>query len=169
MSPGELRHELRQSRLGIVFLIVALIAGFYLLRDGILGKPAPAFSLPETDGGQIDLASYRGRPVLLVFWTSSCPICQQELPMLNRLEPEFRGRGIAVVTILLGSESEARDFLYSNGVGLTSAYDSAGKVGRAYNVSGVPKLVLIGSDGKVKHSSSGWTTERVLRSWMGAV
>jgi methylamine dehydrogenase accessory protein MauD len=160
---------LRQSRLGSVVLIVAFILGVYAAWNGRLGRPAPAFSLPETDGGQIDLASYNGRPVLLVFWTSSCPICQQELPMLNRLEPEFRGKGIAVVTILLGGEGEARDFLDSNRIGLTSAYDSAGKVGRAYDVSGVPKLVLIGKDGKVKRVRSGWTTERVLRSWMDSV
>jgi methylamine dehydrogenase accessory protein MauD len=159
----------QQSRLRAVILAVVVVLGAWFGWTGRLGRPAPGFSLPETDGGQIDLASYSGRPVLLVFWTSSCPICQRELPLLNQLEPEFRGKGIAVVTILLGGEGEARDFLNSNGIGLKSAYDSAGKVGAAYNVSGVPKMVLIGSDGKVKRSSSGWTTERVLRSWMSAV
>src|SRR5271166_4729701 len=161
--------EMQQSKLGTVIFIAAVVLALFFLREGSLNKPAPAFSLPETDGGQVDLASYSGRPVLLVFWTSSCPICQRELPMLNRLEPELRGKGIAVVTILLGGEGDARDFLGSNSIGLTSVYDSEGMVGRAYGVGGVPKLVLIGSDGKVKRSKSGWTDESVLRDWMDSI
>jgi peroxiredoxin len=160
---------LQRSRLGPLLLICGLIAGFYVGGDHNLNRPAPAFSLPETDGGRIDLESYSGRPVLLVFWTSSCPICQRELPMLNRLEPELRGKGIAVVTILLGGEGEARDFVDSNRIGLRSVYDSEGKVGRAYGVNGVPKLVLIDKDGKVKRSHSGWIDESVLRHWMDSV
>ena len=89
--------------------------------------------------------------------------------MLDRMEPEFSSKGIAVVTILLGDEQGERDYLSSNRIGLTSAYDSEYAVGRAYNVRGVPKLVLIGKDGKIKRSQSGWASESELRSWMGAV
>lgn len=158
---------MQQSRLGPVLFIAAIVVGLFLLR-GNLGKRAPAFSLPETDGGRIDLASYSGRPVLLVFWTSSCPICQRELPMLNRLEPELRGKGIAVVTILIGSEGEARDYMSSNSIGLKSLYDADGTVARAYHVGGIPRLVLVGADGKIKRSSAGYTNESVLLHWAGA-
>jgi methylamine dehydrogenase accessory protein MauD len=143
--------------------------GAYVLRYGNLGDPAPAFSLPETDAGQVDLASYTGRPVLLVFWTTSCPICQHELPLLNRLEPEFRTKGISVLTICLGGEDETRDYLSSNRIALRTLYDPEGKVGRAYRVGGVPKLVLIDKEGKIKRNTSGWAGEHVLRDWMDAL
>lgn len=159
---------MQQSKLGTVLIITAVVLGVWLLRDGSLNKPAPAFSLPETDGGQIDLASYSGRPVLLVFWTSSCPICQRELPMLNRLEPELRSKGVAVVTILIGGEGEARDYMSSNRIGLRSLYDADGTVARAYHVGGIPRLVLVGADGKIKRSSSGYTNESVLLHWADA-
>lgn len=152
-----------------ILLISALILGVWFGHDRNLHKPAPAFSLPETDGGQVDLASYNGRPVLLVFWTSSCSICQHELPILSRLEPEFRGHGISVVAIDVGGENDARDYMSANRIRLKSLYDSKGTVARAYNVGGIPKLVLIGKDGKIKRSTSGWTTERVLRDWMDSV
>jgi peroxiredoxin len=150
-------------------LVAVILLGVYLVRDGGLSKPAPGFSLPEPDGGQVDLASYAGRPVLLVFWTTSCPICQRELPMLNRMEPEFRAKGISVLTICLGGEGEARDYLDSKRIGLRSVYDERGRVGHDYHVSGVPGLVLVGKDGKVKRSNSGWTSDRVLRNWMDGV
>jgi methylamine dehydrogenase accessory protein MauD len=150
-------------------LIAALLLGVFLVREGGLSKPAPAFSLPEPDGGQVDLASYAGRPVLLVFWTTSCPICQRELPMLNQMEPEFRAKGISVLTICLGGEDEARNYLDAKRIGLKSVYDERGRVGHGYNVSGVPGLVLIDKDGKVKRSTAGWTSDKVLRNWMDAV
>jgi peroxiredoxin len=159
---------LQDSRLRTLLVITAIIVGVWWGRDGNLNKPAPAFSLPETDGGQIDLASYSGRPVLLVFWASSCSICQHELPILSRLEPEFRGHGISVLAINVGGESDARDYMNSNDIRLKSLYDPNGAVARAYHVGGIPKLVLIDKNGKIKRSSSGWANERVLRGWMGS-
>lgn len=159
---------LQRSRLGPLLFICALIAGFYLGKDRNLNQPAPAFSLPETDGGQVDLASFAGRPVLLVFWSSSCSICQRELPMLNRLEPELRSKGVSVVTILIGGEGEARDYMSSNSINLKSLYDADGTVARAYHVGGIPRLVLVGADGKIKRAASGYTTESVLLHWADA-
>jgi methylamine dehydrogenase accessory protein MauD len=149
--------------------MAAVVLGGYIYWHGAPGSAAPAFSLPEIDAGQVNLASYSGRPVLLVFWTTSCPICQHELPLLNRMDPEFRSKGISVVTICLGGPDETRDYVNTKRIALTTLYDTDGKVGRAYRVGGVPKLVLIDKDGKLKRSASGWTSESVLREWMDGV
>lgn len=145
---------------------VVVLAGIYFTRDATLNQPAPDFSLRETYGGHVDLNSYRGRPVLLAFWMTSCGICRRELPLLNRMAPELGRRGIAVVTIHLGGVEEARDYLRSNQISLTSLVDTDGGVGQAYHVSGVPKLVLIGADGKIKRTAAGMTDESALRGWM---
>ena len=155
-----------QSRVWFFFAVIAILGGVYLTRDAGLGQPAPDFSLLESYGGRVDLASYRGRPVLLVFWTTSCGICQHELPVLNQMGPQFASKGISVVAIHLGGSDAARDYMAANHLDLTSAADPDGEVGRAYHVVGVPKLVLIGSDGRVKRAASGWTDPSVLREWM---
>ncbi len=157
---------LKQSHVRFLVIVAVLVLGLYVSRGSRLNRPAPAFSLPEVYGGQVDLSSYRGRPVLLVFWTTSCPICQRELPLLSQLAPNFRSKGVSVLAIHLGGESEAADYLSSNRINLSAAYDADGAVGRAYGVGGVPKLVLIDQDGKVKRSKSGWTGESVLRDWI---
>src|SRR5262249_35740757 len=79
----------RQQSSGAALLFgVALVAGLYLTHDRMLNQEAPAFSLPETYGGSVDLASYRRQPVLLVFWMTSCGICRRELPLVSRMAPE---------------------------------------------------------------------------------
>ena len=157
-----------QQATGAVLLCAAAIfGGLYLTRDAELNQPAPGFSLPEAYGGSVGLESYRGRPVLLVFWTTSCGICRKELPAVSRVAPEFRGKGIGVVAIHLGGADEVGDFMRSNHVALTSLVDAEGVVGQAYHVSGVPKMVLIGADGKIKRTKAGMAEESELREWMG--
>jgi methylamine dehydrogenase accessory protein MauD len=55
-------------------------------RDGLrVGKKAPAFSLPSTDGSEMALGDFAGRKVLLVFTQSGCSPCKAIVPELNRL------------------------------------------------------------------------------------
>jgi peroxiredoxin len=158
----------RESSGGFLLFVALIFGGIYLTRDPSLNRQAPGFSLPETYGGRVDLESYRGRPVLLVFWTTSCGICRSELPVLNQLAPEFRRKGIAVVAIHLGEAGEAREYMRAKQIDLTSLIDSEGAIGQAYRVSGVPKLVLVGDDGKIKRTTTGMAGETVLRQWMDA-
>ncbi len=155
-----------QSTLGLIFLAAAVIVGGYLAANGRMNPPAPNFSLPEVDGGQFDLQSYRGQPVLLVFWTASCSICQRELPLLSQLEPDFRNNHVRLVAIHLGTPDEAREYMSSNRIRLTSLSDADGSAARAYHVGGVPKLVLIDAEGRIKHNTSGWIGESTLVDWM---
>jgi methylamine dehydrogenase accessory protein MauD len=159
----------QQSTGAVLLCAAAIFAGVYLTRDTDLNQPAPGFSLPETYGGSVGFESYRGRPVLLVFWATSCGICRRELPAVSRVAPEFRNKGIGVVAIHLGGADEARDFMSSNHIGVTSLVDAEGAVGQAYHVSGVPKMVLIGADGKIKRTKAGMADESELRHWMESV
>ena len=158
----------RSTSGGVLLVALVVFAGIYLTRDGEVGRQAPAFSLPEAYGGRVDLSSYHGQPVLLVFWTTSCGICRHELPVLSRLAPQFRSKGIAVVAIHLGSADDARDYMRTNHLALTSLVDTEGAVAQAYHVSGVPTLVLIGHDGAIKKTTAGMADESVLTDWMDA-
>jgi peroxiredoxin len=168
-SIGTKKMMSQQSSGGVLVIVAVVLAGIYLTQDSVVNQKAPDFVLPETYGGRVRLESFRGRPVLLVFWMTSCGICRRELPVMSKLAPEFRSKGIAVVAIHLGGADEARDYMRSNHIDMTSLVDSEGVVGQAYHVSGVPKLVLIGNDGRIKRTTSGMADENVLREWMDAV
>jgi peroxiredoxin len=141
----------------------------FLLRDGMTGREAPDFSLREAYGGQVQLQSLRGRPVLLVFWTTSCGICRHELPVLDRLADEFRGRGVEMLAINLGDLEGARQYMRQNHLNLTTLVDTDGIVAQKYSVNGVPKLVLVGADGRIKQARAGMQSERTVRQWLESV
>ncbi|RME92603.1 MAG: TlpA family protein disulfide reductase [Verrucomicrobia bacterium] len=62
--------------------------------------PAPDFTLPDLDGRPVRLRDFRGRVVLLNFWTTWCTACQEEMPALNALH-ERLGKEVAILGISL--------------------------------------------------------------------
>jgi len=74
-----------------------------------------------------------------------------------------------VVTIHVGGADGVREYLRSNHLEMTALADADGAAAQAYHVSGVPKLVLIGVDGKIKRTTAGFADESVLQEWMDLV
>jgi peroxiredoxin len=160
---------MRNRGTGILLGAAGILLALYLTGDSVIERPAPAFDLPEAYGGHISLESYRGHPVLLAFWATSCGICRHELPLLSDMAPEFRGKGVEILTINLGSPEEGRDYIASNHLHLRSASDPEGAVAQAYRVSGIPKLVLVGGDGVIHRTHVGAATRATLRNWADSV
>ncbi len=157
----------RQGAGGIGIVGVAVILLFFALNwDGMAGRPAPGFTLDQAYGGSVDLSAYNGKSVLLVFWLTSCGICRHELPMLDQLSTEFRTRGVEIVAVNIRDLDGARQFMGSKHLSLTNLIDSDGQTAQKYGVRGVPKLVLIGPDGRIRRSAAGWQDARTLREWI---
>ena len=137
---------------------------FLFLRDNEVGRRAPEFALHGAYGGEYRLDSFRGRPVLLVFWSTNCGFCRQELPILDSLYPEAARNGVEIACVNIGDLDGAREVMHPTH--LLNLVDADGGVARSYGVRGVPKLVLIGSDGKIRRSASGMQGKSSLREWL---
>jgi thiol-disulfide isomerase/thioredoxin len=63
-------------------------------------RSAPDFELPSLEGGKTKLSAYRGRSVIMNFWTKNCRPCLEEMPSLAELGKVLHGRkDIALVTV----------------------------------------------------------------------
>jgi thiol-disulfide isomerase/thioredoxin len=144
--------------------IAAAFVVFLFLRHNEIGRPAPDFELQGAYGGEYHLDSFHGRPVLLVFWSTNCGICRHELPILDRLHEETARNGVEIACVNVGDGDGAREVMRP--LHMLNLIDPDGRAAHSYGVSGVPKLVLIGADGKIKRSASGMEGESTLRAWL---
>jgi thiol-disulfide isomerase/thioredoxin len=102
----------------------------------------------------IDLDQLYGRVVVLDFWATWCGPCRTVMPMLERLHQARHGDGLSVVGISNESAQPIRSFLAARPVTYTVGRDIGGTL-RRYGVRGLPTLVVIGRDGKVRGVHSG--------------
>lgn len=122
------------------------------LNDG--QRPAaPNFTLPSLTGrGDVSLASYRGKIVILNFWASWCPPCQSETPVLRDVADEFRDQGLVVIGISVQETSPENVAAYVARYQLdyVVAADSTGQIFRRYGPRGLPTSIFIGPEGAVR-------------------
>jgi peroxiredoxin len=85
---------------------------------------------------------------------------------LTGFSTEFRARGVEVAAINIRDIDGACEFMASEHLHLTNLIDPDGETAQRYKVSGVPKLVLIGRDGKIRRSAVGWQGEKTLLDWL---
>src|SRR3954469_17858934 len=100
-----------------------------------VGDKAPAFSLPATDGREIDLGSLKGKKVVLYFYpkddTSGCTL---EAQNFNALRGAFADAGTEVIGVSPDSLRSHDKFRAKYGLDLTLASDEAKDMLQAYGV-----------------------------------
>ncbi len=119
---------------------------------GLVGQPARAFSLPDTEGHTVSLEQFAGQVVLLDFWASWCGPCREALPVTQTLHQRYAQQGLVVLGINQGeSQSVVADFVRDNGYTFPMLLDTAQRVGDDYRVRGIPTVILIDRDGIIRH------------------
>jgi thiol-disulfide isomerase/thioredoxin len=106
-------------------------------------------------GGQVDLAQYRGRIVLVHFWATWCEPCKADLPTLKDLLERYGKAGFTIVGVNLdNSPEEAVQFVQENRLQWAHIHEPGGLENRPATELGIltlPTMFLIGADGKVIH------------------
>ena len=65
----------------------------------LIGKPAPAFTMVDTEGKKVSLADFKGRPVVVNFWATWCGPCKLEMPWFEEFRAKYKADGVEVLGI----------------------------------------------------------------------
>jgi peroxiredoxin len=130
------------------------------------GTSAPSLRLPALAGGELDLATLRGRLVVLNFWATWCPPCVQEMPSLERLHRALGDEGLAVVTVSVDEDEAAlRRFAQKHGLTFPILRDPGGSAAGAFRTTGYPETFELDTQGIVREHYVGpaeWDTPEMI-------
>jgi thiol-disulfide isomerase/thioredoxin len=112
------------------------------------------FSAPGLDGKQIDLASYRGHPVIVDFWATWCGPCRRQIPELVALYKKYnKSRGLVIIGV-------SCDLIQGDGVRAVAPFIEEFQINypialadenltNSLGIEAIPTTLFIGPDGKI--------------------
>lgn len=114
----------------------------------MFNKPAPVFALTDLHGKRWSLEELRGKVVVLNFWFTSCAPCIQEMPGLNALVQDYKGKDVVFLALTYNTREQVTSFLRKRSFDYTLLPDSK-DVDKKYNVSSWPTSIVIDKKGIV--------------------
>ncbi len=153
----------------IVLVLLVAVSAFLLTRggeratvtDGLVGRPAPAYSLERLGGGEpVTSAALEGRAYLINLFASYCTPCLAEHPLLM----ELKSQGVRIVGVAHRDEpADAVQFLARLGdpfseVGL----DPDGRFALELGAAGMPETFVVAADGTIRAVHRGALTPEIV-------
>ncbi|HUK93893.1 MAG TPA: TlpA disulfide reductase family protein [Gaiellaceae bacterium] len=133
--------------------------------DGGHVTNAPNFTLGRLDRrGDLQLASLRGKAVVLNFWASWCYPCKREAPALERAWKQHDGRVVVLGVDVNDFSGDARKFMRKHGLTYPVVHDNMNVTSPKYGLTGLPETFFVNSRGRVVAHVAGGVTVSNLRS-----
>ncbi len=166
----------------VAFVLVLLIWG--LVRDGEgSGRPgvniafgevpvsAPEgsdFQLPLLGGGEVSLSNLSGKIIVVDFWSSWCPPCNAEAPVLADAHRKWRDQGVEFIGVAIWDNSEeVQKFATRHGIEYPVALDEKGEAAIEFGLTGIPEKFFITPDGRITKKVVGPNTKESLERILG--
>lgn len=117
------------------------------------GAPVPGGTFDTAEGAEADLASFRGKTILVNYWATWCGPCEREMPSLGALQKARGGDAFEVVAISIDSDEDV-DYakrrlteLGAANITFRHAPLDRGDIVYGAEVQGFPTSILYGPDG----------------------
>ena len=111
----------------------------------------------EANSAAFDLGQYQGKVVVLDFWASWCGPCRRSFPWLNAMHNKYEQDGLVVIGVNLDARQEdAVAFLEDYPAAFKIHFDTEATLAFQYGIEAMPSSVVIGRDGEIRASHSGF-------------
>ena len=143
----------------VLFAAVFFGVRAYMQGDVAQGQIIP-FEATTIDGKPFSYAAFQGKPVLLHFWATWCPICEQEQPSIESIAKDYQVISVAMQS---GSAEEVLPYMREHQLSFPVIADQDGSLSKQFGVGVVPASFVIDAKHQVRFVEIGFTTEIGLR------
>jgi thiol-disulfide isomerase/thioredoxin len=126
------------------------------IKKQLAGKPAPELNVMDIQGKPAALSSFKGKTVLLDFWTTWCPPCRADAPALDKLYRKYAEQDLMIVGISV-SEDRAivEKFLKEHPHSFPVVLSTENEMPAAYQIGVFPTYIVISPDGSIASAAQG--------------
>lgn len=155
-SPLETASSLfREPKVSIQNIVKAAKDRWTPVLESWWDKPAPDFTLTDIDGQTHKLSEYRGKDVVVAFWTTWAGPCKLEVTQFKELRNTTPKEKLAILAISSEPTALVKTFATEQGINYTVLTSSGVLPSPFDQVKNIPSTFFIGSDGKFKLAIEG--------------
>jgi len=140
------------------------------LQKELISLPAPDFTLVNLNGAEINLASLKGKTVIVDFWATWCGPCLVSFPGLQKVVNKFKDdESVQFLFVntwenVTEKKSNATQFIEKNKYTFNVLMDEQNEVVAKYKVEGIPTKFVIDKEGNIRFRSVGFSgnTEKMV-------
>lgn len=141
------------------------------MEKAVVGQKAPAIAGLDSKDKPLSLADFKGKYVLVDFWSSGCTWCRAETPNLKKTYEEFKDDNFTI----LGVSTDYRKADWTKAIEEDKAYwnqlilprDTRNETLKAYSIIAIPEILLVDPDGKI--IAKGLRGEEIYRAVKNAL
>jgi thiol-disulfide isomerase/thioredoxin len=163
---------MRKQMLWLPFALTTLVTGATFGEEPATKHERPALpvgTVPEDelgkdlDGNKIRISDYHGKVVIVSFWASWCGPCKKELPVLAGVVKRVGPDHLQVLAINYRDQNEPFKYVVKvlKDYPITFLRDANSKTAKKFDVQGIPRMIIIGRDGKVAADHTGYGEEMI--------
>ncbi len=153
------RMFLKRQLAIVLFIAVLLAPSFSADRE-----PAPRFHAKTMSGESFTNESFKGKVLLLQFWTTWCPYCSREQAIVDDLEKEFAPKGLVVLAVDVGeSKKTVKKYLEAHPRACRIVLTDDTNLAAMYAANSYPIYVVVDRDGYIIDTQRGAGGEESLR------
>jgi peroxiredoxin len=123
-------------------------------KSVLIGNPAMDFNLVDLKGEKYKLSELKGKVIALNFWFVECKPCVMEMPELNELVEEFKGKEVLFLSIAINKKDQLKKFLKSTEFNY-EVIPNGQTTADSFAVKGFPTNVIIDKNGIIQYVSTG--------------
>lgn len=128
-------------------------------------RPLPEATLDGFDGAEpVELASYRGAPLVVNFWATWCAPCVKEMPEVQRVARQLEGRVAVLGVNVQDAPTNAAAFVRELDIGYDLASDPRAELYNAVGGYGMPLTLLVDAEGTIVYRHVGILDAAELRA-----
>ena len=126
-----------------------------------VGDDVPEFVVEMFDGQKINIKDLKGKIVLINFWATWCPPCQEDLKRVQKeIIDRFKGKDFVFLAISREeSKEQVKKFRERNGYSFPMGLDPERKIYSKFATATIPRNFIIDKKGKIVEIEVGYTKE----------
>jgi len=152
------------------FLILTLLLITALPAWGALrvGDSAPRATVSDLKGTPFTLPdAVRGKVTIIHFWTAGCSSCKEDMPAMDGLYREYQRKGLSIAAVNVGQSMETvREAVSGLGISYAVLLDTGRSMAGSYDVTGVPRTVILDRNGTVRFKIIGAAPRALLKKYI---